>query len=100
MTSAVLLKIVADPRAIAQSHVLLENGTANLALPAESAIIENDRIFDNRSAVNVDTSPEYRTSTLSARENASTRNDGTYRFGLLSVLAKSELRTRVRITSG
>jgi hypothetical protein len=38
--------------------VLIKNGTANFAPSSNDAIIENDRVFDNASALGVDTSTE------------------------------------------
>ena len=60
MRGAILLRIVTDSHAIAHCDVLIENRPANLALPADDAIVENDRVFDDCAATDLDTSPEYR----------------------------------------
>ena len=56
---AILFEVVANIHVAPQCDVLIENRPANLALPPDDAIVENDRVFDNRPAANLDTSPEY-----------------------------------------
>jgi hypothetical protein len=42
VTNAIMLRIVANTLAVPDCDVLVENGTANLALPSDDAIVEND----------------------------------------------------------
>ena len=56
---AVLFEVVANIHTAPQCDILIENRSSNLALRPDDAIFENDRVFDNRPAVNLNTSPEY-----------------------------------------
>jgi hypothetical protein len=60
MGCAILLQIVPDSHTIAHCDVLIENRPANLALPADDAVVENEGVFDDCAAPDLDTSPEYR----------------------------------------
>ena len=59
VTGAVLFEVVANIHVAPQCDVLIENRPANLALRPDDAIVENDRVFDNRPAAYLDTPPEY-----------------------------------------
>ncbi|MGB8479365.1 MAG: hypothetical protein WCE63_11045 [Acidobacteriaceae bacterium] len=42
VTNAIMFQIVTTSLAVPDCDVLVENGTANLALPSDNAIVEND----------------------------------------------------------
>lgn len=97
MAGAILPGVITDMQAIAQCGVLIENCAAYTALPPDDAIVQNNGVLDNRSAMNLDTSPEHRVPNYSARENTSIGNDGTNSLGRTTLLIKTEFRTRVGI---
>ena len=50
--NAIVVGVVADARAVGNRDIFVENGASNVAIPADRAMIQNDRVFDGALAPN------------------------------------------------
>src|SRR4051794_22584235 len=97
---AVLVRIVSDGRPLSNLHVLVENRTPHFGTPAYIAVIEDDRIFNGRSGMNPNTSPEHGPFHHPARYDRASGHDGVNRHAAPSIFIEDELRGRIEITGG
>src|SRR5579864_987441 len=66
VTVAIMLQVVPNGLSICDCDVLVQDGSPNLAVPSDDAVIEDNRIFDNCSSFDIGVPTEHRTANCSA----------------------------------
>ena len=93
----VSFEIVADSGALRNTDVLVQDGTAQLGMASDVAVVHDDAAFDEGTGVNVDAASENRLAHHAAGKNAPARDDAVDRLAAAIFFVEDELSGRIGI---